>query len=175
MSRRLFVVLCLLGLVGVDAEVLWTISVRGGLLFLSLSLSLSLFAWLGCPSSTARRVRASSARLRSGGVVHLRGILIGVALAVPRLGVADLHFAWASCRLHLHGQAGVDICRHGCDVACNNHAQIEHDSDQDCTIAAQRCTPGGRSYRRVSIAKELSWTHLIVKRGGQRLEMRLAL
>ena len=87
------------------------------------ALPLSLFAWLGCPSSTARRARASSARLRSGGVVHLRGILIGVALVVPRLGVVDLHFAWASCRLHLHGQAGVDICRHGCDLACNNHAQ----------------------------------------------------
>ena len=67
----------LLGLVGVDTEVLWTILMRGGLLFLSLSLSLSLFVWLGCPSSTARRARASSARLRSGGVVHLRGILIG--------------------------------------------------------------------------------------------------
>ena len=58
-----------------------------------------------------------------------------MALVVPRLGVVDLHFAWASCRLHLHGQAGLDICRHGCDVACNNHAQIEHDAEKIVQLA----------------------------------------
>ena len=83
----LFIMLCLLGVVTCGCESV--VDGRGGRT--RLSRSPFLFVWPGCPSSAAR---ASSARLRSGGVLHLRGILIGAASAAPRLGAFGLHFAW---------------------------------------------------------------------------------